>query len=98
TDGALARQTLLQVASLPEAAGGTHAVERSAQWAFEIPFAMGQGSSIAQFEISCDGHASGVDGSFTWRVRFSLNLEPMGPIHALIAVTGDRAAVTLWAE
>jgi hypothetical protein len=31
-------------------------------------------------------------------VRFSLNVEPMGPVHALIAVTGERAAVTVWAE
>jgi hypothetical protein len=31
-------------------------------------------------------------------VRFSLNVEPLGPVHALIAVAGERAAVTLWAE
>jgi hypothetical protein len=31
-------------------------------------------------------------------VRFSLDVEPMGPVHALIAVLGDRAAVTLWVE
>jgi hypothetical protein len=98
TDAALARQTLLQVASLPETGAGPHAAERSAQWAFEIPFATGQGSAVAQFEISRDGHAAGSEGPFTWRVRFSVNMEPMGPIHALIAVAGARAAVTLWAE
>ena len=98
TDATLARQTLLQVASLPETdATGTHAASRTAQWAFEIPFAAGQGSAIAQFEITRDGHAA-TEGSFTWRVRFSLNVEPMGPVHALIALAGERAAVTLWAE
>jgi Flagellar hook-length control protein FliK len=99
TDAALARQTLLQVASLPQnGAGASHAAERGAQWAFEIPLGLGQGTAISQFEITRDGHAAGSDGVFTWRVRFSLDVEPMGPVHALIAVTGERAAVTLWAE
>jgi hypothetical protein len=100
TDAALARQTLLQVASLPKAgAGSLKAAQQGAQWAFEIPLATGQESAIAQFEISRDGQgAAAADGPSVWRVRFSLNVEPMGPVHALIAVTGDRAAVTLWAE
>jgi hypothetical protein len=99
TDAALARQTLLQVASLPEtAAGSLKVAQRGAQWAFEIPLATGPGSAIAQFEISRDGQGAAPDGPSVWRVRFSLNVEPMGPVHALIAVTGDRAAVTLWAE
>jgi hypothetical protein len=98
-DAALARQTLLQVASLPDAAAASlKAAQRGAQWAFEIPLATGQGSAIAQFEISRDGQGAATDAPSVWRVRFSLNVEPMGPVHALIAVTGDRAAVTLWAE
>ena len=98
TDAALARQTLLQVASLPESESGSHAPARAAQWAFEIPLALGQGSAIAQFEIARDGHGAEAEVSFTWRVRFSVNVEPMGPVHALIALVGGRAAVTLWAE
>jgi hypothetical protein len=99
TDAALARHTLLQVASLPEDdIGGSHAAGRAVQWAFEIPFTLGQGSAVAQFEIARDGHAAGAEPSFTWRVRFSVNVEPMGPVHALIALAGGRAAVTLWAE
>jgi hypothetical protein len=98
TDAALARQTLLQLASLPESDPGSHATVRAAQWAFEIPLAFKQGSAVAQFEIARDGHAAGTEPSFTWRVRFSVNLEPMGPVHALIALAGGRAAVTLWAE
>ncbi len=98
TDAALARQSLLQLASLPQTGGGPHGAERSAQWAFEIPIAVGQGSAIAQFEIARDGHAAGTAGPSAWRVRFSLDVEPLGPVHALIAVVGERAAVTLWAE
>jgi hypothetical protein len=98
TDAALARQTLLQVASLPESdTGGPHGAARAA-WAFEIPLALGQGNAIAQFEVARDGHAGGTEPSFTWRVRFSVNVEPVGPVHALIALAGSRAAVTLWAE
>ena len=33
-----------------------------------------------------------------WLKRFSLDVEPMGPVHAQIALVGARAAVTLWAE
>jgi Flagellar hook-length control protein FliK len=98
TDAALARHTLLQLASVRENDAGSHASSRAAQWAFEIPLVAGPGSAIAQFEITRDAHAVAAEASFTWRVRFSVNVEPMGPVHALIALAGERAAVTLWAE
>ncbi|MBV9456922.1 MAG: flagellar hook-length control protein FliK, partial [Bradyrhizobium sp.] len=34
----------------------------------------------------------------TWQARFSLNVEPAGPVHALISLTGDRTSVRMWAE
>ena len=54
TDGAIARQTLLQVASLPgQTDPATGRVDASApRWNFEIPFATPQGTAMAQFEIS----------------------------------------------
>lgn len=96
---AVARQVLLQLAS---ATGGPrHAGDAPcAQWLFEIPF---QGGAVAQFEIARDhttaghGHAE-VDAQPLWRARFSLNLPPMGPVHASIAMSEGRARVTLWAE
>jgi len=98
TDGALARQTLLQVASLPDQPGLPRA-EASQRWTFEIPFATPQGTSIAQFEVSRDGRTPQAEAQArTWRARFSLDVEPMGPVHALIALSGARASVTLWAE
>jgi Flagellar hook-length control protein FliK len=102
TDAALARQTLLQAASLPSHAGAPGPVQHGPsgpQWHFEVPFATPQGSTIAQFEIARDGHHAAAEGIKTaWRARFSLDLDPIGPVHAQIAVTGTRAAVTLWAE
>ena len=98
TDGALARQTLLQAASLPDQPDMPRA-EASQRWTFEIPFATPQGTSIAQFEVSRDGRTPQAEAQTrTWRARFSLDVEPMGPVHALIALSGPRASVTLWAE
>jgi hypothetical protein len=98
TDGALARTTLLQVASLPEQPDQPRAAPTQ-RWNFEVPFATPQGTAIAQFEVSRDGPSLRADPQArTWRARFSLDLEPLGPVHALIALAGVRTSVTLWAE
>ncbi len=102
TDGALARTTLLQAASLPGApsavaehadAGGTH-------WNLEVPFMTPMGTAIAHFEISRDEHkaAAAERRPPGWRVNFSVDVEPMGPVHAQVSLSGHRAAVRLWAE
>jgi hypothetical protein len=101
TDGAIARQTLLQVASLP---GQTDAATRRIdpavpRWNFEIPFATPSGTAIAQFEISRDGGGDTVEpAKRVWRARFSLDVEPAGPVHALISLSGERTSVRMWAE
>jgi len=99
TDAALARHTLLQVASLPDDSGLSPRNDPAARWAFEIPFATPQGTAIAQFEIARDGRtASAREARAGWRARFSLHVEPIGPVHVHIMLSGVRAAVTLWAE
>jgi Flagellar hook-length control protein FliK len=102
TDAALARQTLLQVASLPDRVdpSGNRIDPSIPRWHFEIPFATPQGTAIAQFEISRDGGGGNeVEAAKrTWQARFSLNIEPAGPVHALISLSGDRASVRMWAE
>ncbi len=57
TDAALARQTLLQVASLPSHNDAARAQLDAMvpRWNFEIPFLTQQGTAMAQFEISRDG-------------------------------------------
>jgi hypothetical protein len=99
TDGALSRQVLMQVASLPDAAGGvvpSHADGTEVHWTLEVPFVTPQGTAIAQFEIQRDARRSSPKQApaAAWRANFSLDFEPMGPIHAQIALTGKRAAVT----
>jgi hypothetical protein len=101
TDSAIARQTLLQVASLPERVdtAGQRIDQAAPHWNFEIPFATPQGTAMAQFEISRDGGGSEAEApSRVWRARFSLNVEPAGPVHAVISLSGERTSVRMWAE
>jgi hypothetical protein len=97
-DGALARTTLLQAASLPDQPDQPRA-EATQRWNFEVPFATPQGTAIAQFEVSRDARAVHAEAQTrTWRARFAIDVEPMGPVHAMIALAGSRTSVTLWAE
>ena len=101
TDAAIARQTLLQVASLPGHVDIASARLDSIapRWNFEIPFATVQGTVIAQFEVSRDGGGSEVETTKrVWRARFSLDIEPAGPVHALVSLSGERTSVRIWAE
>jgi hypothetical protein len=102
TDGAIARQTLLQVASLPDQIDpSTGRIDPTAQrWNFEIPFLTPQGTAMAQFEISRDGAGSEAEASANraWRARFTLDVEPAGPVHALVSLNGDKTSVRMWAE
>ena len=101
TDAAIARQTLLQVASLPDRIdlSNTKIDTSTPRWNFEIPFTTPQGTAMAQFEISRDGGGEAVEGGKrVWRARFSLDVEPAGPVHALVSLTGDKTSVRMWAE
>jgi Flagellar hook-length control protein FliK len=101
TDAAIARQTLLQVASLPDRVdtAGVRTDPTAPRWHFEIPFATPLGTAIAQFEISRDRGGSEVEAAKrVWRARFSLDVEPAGPVHALVSLSGDKTSVRIWAE
>jgi hypothetical protein len=101
TDAAIARQTLLQVASLPDRvdAAGPRLDPATPRWNFEIPFVTSQGTAMAQFEISRDGAGNEVEAAKrVWRARFSLDVEPAGPVHALVSLSGERTSVRMWAE
>jgi Flagellar hook-length control protein FliK len=101
TDAAIARQTLLQVASLPDRvdSAGARFDPTAPRWSFEIPFAMPQGTAMAQFEIARDGGGNEVEAAKrVWQARFSLDVEPAGPVHALVSLVGERTSVRMWAE
>jgi hypothetical protein len=101
TDGAIARQTLLQVASLPgQIDPATGRLDPTVpRWNFEIPFATPQGTAMAQFDISRDGGGREAGAAKpVWRARFSLDVEPAGPVHAMVSLSGERTSVRMWAE
>src|SRR5437763_5317747 len=101
TDAAIARQTLLQVASLPDRVDmpSVRADPVTARWNFEIPFATPQGTAMAQFAIARAGGGTEVEGvPKVCRARLSLDVEPAGPVHALISLSNERTSVRMWAE
>ena len=107
TNGALARQDLMQIASLPEPQHHeTETLEankhQGARLNLDLPFMTPQGVAVAQLEIGHDGGGSGGGAvgpaERTYRARFSIDVEPLGPVHALVTLTGARARVSLWAE
>jgi hypothetical protein len=101
TDAAIARQTLLQVASLPDRpdTSASHTDPAMPRWNFEIPFVTPHGTAMAQFEIARDGGGNEAEATKrVWRARFSLDVEPAGPVHALISLIGERTSVRMWAE
>ncbi len=90
-DQTVARQTLHQLASLPQ--------DAALAWMFELPLATPQGAAVAQFEIERDtAHSSNLDDPGGWRVRFSIDTEPLGPLHVHLHAGGGRATVNVWAE
>ncbi len=92
---AQARQLLQQAASVPGEAGGA----RTGPWLFELPLATPQGAAIAQFEIDADQPpVADEKPERTWRARFTLDLEGVGPVHAHLALSGDDLKLGLFAE
>ena len=54
---------------------------------------------MAQFEIARDGGGTETEAAKRiWRARFSLDVEPAGPVHALVSLSGETTSVRMWAE
>jgi hypothetical protein len=99
TEGAQARQTLLQIASLPDDPGASRPEQSGPRLTLDIPLVTPQGTGVAQLRVEREGsRRDGPDIRPVWRANFSIDVEPIGPVHASIALFGERAAVTLYAE
>lgn len=96
TDAALNRQTMLQVASLPDARVPDH----PHRLALEIPLLTPQGTAVVALQVERDGRraAGEEDKPPVWRIGFSVHLDPAGPIHARITQTGPHTNVSIVAE
>jgi hypothetical protein len=78
--------------SPPSGAAPTH-------WAFDAPLATPFGRALVRFEIDRQTPRSDRGKQEpVWRARLALDLEPLGPVHAQIALQGSKAWVRLWAE
>lgn len=99
TDAALDRISLSQYASLPPEAGHGDAAPPQ-RWLTEIPLALQSGTAILPLHIEKEPPRrdhSEVGGPL-WRVRFALDVEPMGPLQGVVTLQGRSVGVTLWAE
>ena len=68
-------------------------------WTFELPLPTPHGEAKGKFEVSRESYKgkSGVHAQ-VWRARFSINVEPLGPVHADVALLGKNAWVSIFAE
>lgn len=97
TDAALSRLKLFQLASLPEgAARGNPAAAQ--EWNFELPFTLGNQTSMAQFQISRDAEGDAEDGIRGWQMVFAMNFNVIGEVGAKVSLRSRRTGVMLWAE
>ncbi|WP_420103183.1 flagellar hook-length control protein FliK [Bosea sp. (in: a-proteobacteria)] len=98
TDAALDRITLSQFASLP--LDGQRPETGQQRWLAEIPLAFQTGTAILPLQIEREPPRRGVAeiAAPVWRVRFALDVEPMGPLQGIVTLQGRSVGVTLWAE
>lgn len=103
TEAALARMTLLQAASLPEARD-IGRPDAPLQTVVEVPLRIGAETAILQFQIvrERDPEAQARGGAAAhrqdWIMRFSMEAEPLGPVHAAVRWRDGHVGVQLWAE
>lgn len=101
TDAALDRIKLSQYASLPlDATRPDPAQPQPQRWLAEIPLAFQHGTAILPLQVEKDPPRREAQGVFPplWRIRFALDVEPMGPLQGVVTLQGREVGVTLWAE
>ncbi len=99
TDSALDRLTLAQYASLPTSAETANGAPLH-RWHVELPVQLDGRTAVLPLDIEEDRGGGAVEGpqAKIWRVRFALDVEPMGPVHALVTMQGKVIGVSVWAE
>jgi hypothetical protein len=92
TDGALARVVLSQFASLPDGQ------QANAQWTFQLPVALPNGTAVAGFQVERDTAGGGAEGTERgWRVRFAVDAGD-GGVEAVVGLVREDVSVNLRAE
>ena len=98
-EAALDRIALAQYASLPQEAARLDQ-QPQARWLTEIPLALPNGTAVLPLEIERDPPQSGsaTPDAPLWRVRFALDVEPLGALQGVVTLQGRAIGVSFWAE
>lgn len=96
TDAALARTTLLQLASLPETSQGN----TTQRLVVDIPIATPQGYAVIQLQVEPDKsrNTNEQERQPSWRIMLALDIEPLGPVRATVTQIDGRTHVSMFAE
>ena len=100
TEAALDRIKLTQYASLPLEPGRQDGTQPAQRWLAEIPLAFQHGIAMLPLQVERDPprrDAQGVSPP-VWRIRFALDVEPMGPLQGVVTLQGRDVGVSIWAE
>ncbi|PZR87601.1 MAG: hypothetical protein DI537_25740 [Stutzerimonas stutzeri] len=98
-EAALDRIALAQYASLPQEAARLDQ-QPPARWLTEIPLALPNGTAVLPLEIERDPPQSGsaTPDAPLWRVRFAIDVEPLGALQGVVTLQGRAIGVSFWAE
>ncbi|KRE00379.1 hypothetical protein ASE63_09970 [Bosea sp. Root381] len=101
-EAGLDRIKLAQYASLPPEAARVEAqqAQQGQRWLTEIPLAFHHGTAMLPLQIEREPpRRDGSDASGPlWRVRFALDVEPIGPLQGVVTLQGRSVGISLWAE
>lgn len=99
TEAALDRITLSQYASLPLEGQRAEAAQTQ-RWLTELPLALQQGMTMLPLQIEKEPPRRETEAAAgpLWRVRFALDVEPLGPLQGVVTLQGRSVDITLWAE
>ncbi len=99
-EAALDRIALAQYASLPQEAARLDQQPPAARWLTEIPLALPNGTAVLPLEIERDPPQAGsaTPDAPLWRVRFALDVEPLGALQGVVTLQGRAIGVSFWAE
>ena len=63
-----------------------------------MPFQLGGKTVGVDLRVERDDGGKADDAEPAWRIRFSLDAEPLGPVHAVVTLRNGTVGVALWAE
>jgi len=89
---ALARLVLHQWSAVENSESG------QSRWLVELPLRSGDGIDIVHLLLEREQNRGTPEQEAVWRVELALDLPELGPVHARIAVSGDRVSTHVWAR